>query len=174
MSPKRLITALLAASTLAAPASAAAAPTPDQRWPVAGPAIQGALQIAQRTWGVPVCPAAGGFTVTWDANQPSTYNAFASFDQAGMDRPLEMVNCQVHLNPKVAWNWSKLCTIVVHEVGHLAGRDHAADKDDVMYPYYVGPVAACYVDEPGVAVKVKRTARTVVRARSAGRTTKVA
>lgn len=46
-------------------------------------------------------------------------------------------NCFVLLNLHYAprrWRWSRLCTVMVHEYGHLAGHDHSKDPFNVMYP----------------------------------------
>jgi hypothetical protein len=48
--------------------------------------------------------------------------------------------CTIHLNSRVYWNWSKLCTTVVHEYGHIVGREHARDPRSVMYPGWPNPV----------------------------------
>lgn len=33
------------------------------------------------------------------------------------------------------WDYEFLCDIVVHEVGHLAGRGHSHNVRSIMYPY---------------------------------------
>ena len=35
------------------------------------------------------------------------------------------------------------CTLILHEYGHLAGRDHSEDPDSVMFAQYVRPDARC-------------------------------
>ncbi len=42
--------------------------------------------------------------------------------------------CRVWLNEEATWTPARLCMIAEHEFGHLAGRAHAADPDDVMAP----------------------------------------
>lgn len=43
--------------------------------------------------------------------------------------------CEIHLQPGW-WGWGRerLCSLVVHEQGHLFGREHSEDPDDVMHP----------------------------------------
>src|SRR5204863_7235947 len=61
-----------------------------------------------------------------DARDPSTYS-----------------DCAIAYNLDVDWDWPKLCTVIEHELGHLAGHDHVNDPHDVMSPYYVYPTPEC-------------------------------
>ena len=185
MSPKRLLlTALLAATVAAAPAEASTVDAPAKggatvsamadaatQWPVAGASVQTALTIAQRTWGVPACPQGGGFVLAWKTGMEENHNALASWS-GDRDQPFSMVNCEIALNPTVGWDWQKLCTVVVHEVGHLVGKRHVEDSEDVMSPVYEQPAAACLVPDP--QAKVAAVARAKTRTKAATRTAKAA
>ena len=43
------------------------------------------------------------------------------------------------LNRRENWFWSKLCTTVTHEYGHLLGRKHTWTLGSVMYPGWPNP-----------------------------------
>lgn len=34
-------------------------------------------------------------------------------------------------------NWTKACTVTIHEWGHLLGYEHVVDRFNIMYPLYV-------------------------------------
>ncbi|MDX6730659.1 MAG: Matrixin, partial [Baekduia sp.] len=75
-------------------------------------------------------------------------------------QPSRNGDCEITLSLRDDWDWPKLCSVVVHEVGHLAGHDHVDDPDDVMYPIYVRAVPECLTTpEPAeVAPPVARPA----------------
>jgi hypothetical protein len=145
-----VLTALAVLAVAASPAAAAtaAAPSPASsadasvRYPVTGPVVQEALAVGGAYWGS--APCHGDVTPSWGDLPPRT-NAEARWGntEGRFDHPEFNVACEVVLNRDMAWDWPKLCTVVVHELGHLLGHDHAADADDVMYAFYVHPVAPC-------------------------------
>jgi hypothetical protein len=87
------------------------------------------LAVAALTWGV-----APGSTVV--ATDPL-------LDPPALARA-ELPGDHVWLAPGWRlWPDLQLCTIVVHEVGHNAGRHHSADPLNVMYYRYVRPYWRC-------------------------------
>jgi hypothetical protein len=50
--------------------------------------------------------------------------------------------CVLEVEPG-AWLWKDLCSVVVHEVGHLRGLGHSGDRRSVMYPRIVRTATAC-------------------------------
>ena len=68
-----------------------------------------------------------------DVHDPSTYS-----------------QCSITYNLDIDWDWPKLCTVIEHELGHLAGHEHVDDPHNVMSPYYVYPTPECTTGQPGV------------------------
>jgi len=133
---RKLLLAAAAVTLLAAP-TAAAATTPAQQWPVGGPAMQQARQIAVAHWGMNPCE--GDVTISW-ASLPVQENATSTWVNPFQDYYDAKDNtlCTVAFNVRQDWDWPKLCTVFVHEFGHLAGNPHSDDPNDVMYAYYTG------------------------------------
>jgi hypothetical protein len=138
--------------TLATPATAAAAaPTPQAaaaRFPVDGPVFQAARAVAVEHWAMDPCH--GDIDVSWgdlpaDENAESTWtNQFRDYGD-----PEHNTLCEVTFNARQDWDWDKLCTVLAHEFGHLAGNAHSDDPNDVMFPYYVGTnLPACAALSP--------------------------
>jgi hypothetical protein len=133
---RKLLLAATAATLLAAP-TAGAATTPAQQWPVGGAAMQQARQIAVTHWGMNPCE--GDVTISW-ASLPAQENATSTWVNPFHDYYDAKDNtlCGVEFNISQDWDWPKLCTVFVHEFGHLAGNPHSDDPNDVMYAYYTG------------------------------------
>ena len=147
LSHRLLAVLAIGAALLVGGARAHADPTaispPQLRWPVGGPALATALDLAAAHWGH--TPCRGRVAVTWTP-LPTTMNANSSWAFAGTDpfaRPAQNSECVIALSTLVDWDWEKLCTVVMHEVGHLDGHEHSPDPRDVMYYTYVQPVADC-------------------------------
>src|SRR5215218_2083536 len=138
------IGALLAYLTIAlATPAAAQAQDPAQRWPVDGAAFHTARQIAVDQWSTDPCH--GDVDISW-GKLPVYENAESTWTNPYQDYgdPGHNALCSVTFNANQDWDWPKLCTVFVHEFGHLAGNAHSDDPDDVMFPYYAGaPMAAC-------------------------------
>ena len=97
-----------------------------------------ALAVAH--WGVEPC--AGQVTVTW-AHMGAGINARSQWMSYDIHNPATYTQCSITYNLDVDWDWPKLCTVIEHELGHLAGHDHVDDPHDVMSPYYVYPTPEC-------------------------------
>ena len=128
---------VVAAALLTIAPTAHAASTPDQRRPVDGASMQTARQIAVEHWGMEPCH--GDVAISW-AKLPTAENAESSWTNQYRDYgdPEHNTLCDVTFNVRQDWDWPKLCTVFVHEFGHLAGHDHSLDPGDVMFAYYVG------------------------------------
>lgn len=135
--PIGALLAYLALALAPAAASAAAAQGAPQRWPTDGPAFQTARQVAVAHWGIDPC--AGNVALSWGRLPPGE-NAVAGWTNPFGDYGdgAHNTGCTVVFNTEQDWDWGKLCTIVVHELGHLAGHAHSADPDDVMFADYLG------------------------------------
>jgi hypothetical protein len=106
------------------------------------PAMLAAQDVARRTWGVDPCD--GRVDVSWATDDPSV-NARSSWanPQSAYGAPQLNVQCRIVLNGTLVFDWSKFCTVLVHEYGHLAGHPHDDDGPGVMSPIYRAPLPAC-------------------------------
>lgn len=147
MRPGQWVRAGLAAMTVATtaaprlPAAHSAAP-PSMRFPVGSPAMATAQGIARMAWGADAC--GGQVAIRW-ARMAPLINAGASWANDGgiWSSPAANTDCSVVLNAAVAFDWPKLCTVLVHEYGHLTGHRHSPNPRSVMYAYYVRPYPPC-------------------------------
>ncbi|MDX6686630.1 MAG: Matrixin, partial [Baekduia sp.] len=143
---RRLLAAGLALLALAGSATAAlaydGATPPATRWPVGGTALRAAMSLGAEHWGA--SPCRGRISVAWGAlgREQNAESSWAN-DVDPYLQPSRNTDCAITLSTGASWDWAMLCTVVVHEMGHLAGHDHVDDPDDVMYYAYTRPVAEC-------------------------------
>jgi hypothetical protein len=123
--------------------------SPDQQLAAGEPAMQAAVGIAKAYWSADPC--GGQVGLSWGTLDSST-NATSTWSNPESQFGLSDLNasCAITLNRAVPWDWAKFCTIVVHEYGHLDGRPHVDDPNDVMYAYYVKPVDPCAAAAAGL------------------------
>jgi matrixin len=140
--PLALLAAVAGALAFAAPAAAAPAVATDT-------AMNTAESIARAQWGMDPC--GGQVTVVWTVLAPQV-NATSTWSNpiGGYADPAQNSGCKIEYNDLASWDWPKLCTVVVHEMGHLSGHDHSPDPNDVMSAYYTRPLAACDTPGPGL------------------------
>ena len=158
-----MVRALMAACclslVLAGPAAAAS-------FDPSSPEFATALQVGQQQWGG--MPCGGKVAFAWRDEDPSV-NA-TSYWSPGF------TNCEVVFNRSAGMDAVKFCTIMVHELGHLHGREHASDPDDVMAAYYSAPLPACSNGgggaAPAVPVEEFEEAETSTATQSSTRVTK--
>lgn len=60
-------------------------------------------------------------------------------DVAGVAMP----DCTIIVNDSRRMTPGTVCTVVVHEYGHLAGHGHSPDPDNVMHPTFVKVFEPC-------------------------------
>jgi hypothetical protein len=99
-----------------------------------------AHSLAVSRWGIDPC--GGQVTTTW-GHMGAGINARSQWMSTDLHNPSTYTQCSITYNLDVDWDWPKLCTVIEHELGHLAGHDHVNDAHDVMSPYYVFPSAEC-------------------------------
>lgn len=153
----RLLVALLAAALLSlcalAPTAARAddvtpadpgpaVANPAAAWPTGGSTLHLLLAMGVEHWGM--TPCGGKVSIAWGTLDPSI-NAQSSWVNPVDDfaKPSLNSDCQVTLSTATWWDWDKLCTVVIHEIGHLTGHDHVDDPTDIMYFAYVRPAPEC-------------------------------
>jgi hypothetical protein len=143
----RLTTLLVALLALAAPAlapvaTARADDSPAARWPGGGSTLRTALAMAAEHWGMEPC--GGRVALRWSGLDAGT-NAQSSWANEidPYRQPSRNTECAIVLSTSTGWDWVKLCSIVVHEAGHLTGHDHVDDPGDIMYYAYVRPAPGC-------------------------------
>jgi hypothetical protein len=137
MAPLKIALLAVAAALLTTATTAYAGTDPATRWPIDGPAFQTARQIAVDHWGMDPC--AGDVDIAW-GKLPADENAVSTWTNQFRDYgdPAHNTLCDVMFNARQDWDWPKLCTVFVHEFGHLAGNTHSDDERNVMFPYYIG------------------------------------
>ena len=120
---------------------------PQTVFTIGSPAEQLAIQIAKTTWNSDPC--GGQVTVEWgtlgaDVNAQSSWTN----PQSAYDNPELNGDCTVTFNPGADFDWKKFCTVMVHEYGHLSGKPHSPNPNDVMNAYYTVPIQACVNQTP--------------------------
>ena len=125
----------------------------DQQFPIDGPAVQVARQVANAHWSANPCNGAVEFT--WVTTDPTT-NATASWRNPSdaWNNIGENFDCRIELNTAAEFDFAKLCTVVTHEVGHLVGQQHAEQPGLLMSPYYSDPLQACVDANPNAPAPV--------------------
>ena len=137
--PRLLVSVLIAIAILPAVARADS-DLPQVPVPASDALTTTAHALAVAHWGVDPC--AGQVTVTW-AHMGAGINARSTWMSYDIHNPATYTQCAISYNLDVDWDWPKLCTVIEHELGHLAGHDHVNDPHDVMSPYYVYPTPEC-------------------------------
>ena len=115
----------------------------DLEFPADGQGMQAAMWAAKAYWGADPC--GGQLQVTW-ADLPEDANALShwtTFSQDPYANPAENTNCLIEFNRRIVFDWPMLCSVAIHEVGHLLGRQHSDDLNHVMSEVYMRPVSGC-------------------------------
>src|SRR4051812_4039765 len=136
----RLLLAFLIAIAIVPAVAQADSGLPQVPVPASDALTTTAHALAVAHWGVDPC--AGQVTVTW-AHMGAGINARSTWMSYDIHTPATYSQCAISYNLDVDWDWPKLCTVIEHELGHLAGHDHVNDPHDVMSPYYVYPTPEC-------------------------------
>src|SRR3954469_1218895 len=117
---------------------------PEQVFAAGSQQMTTAIAIAKQHWNTDPC--GGQVQIEW-SGLASDINAQSSWTNptSAYDNPTQNGDCKVTFNPGAEFDWPKFCTVTIHEFGHLAGRPHSPDPDDVMFAYYTRPAAECAV-----------------------------
>lgn len=137
MSPRRLVP--LAAALLGGFSAQAAAAEP---YPVGSPTWNAAIAAATAYWGA--APCAGEVAYAY-APLPSGVLGYAGWmrsSQAPGD-PTRFSGCRVDLSSGAELGPADFCTALAHELGHLHGRVHVDDPDDLMARTLSDPLPEC-------------------------------
>ena len=90
------------------------------------------LAIAALLWGQPAC---GTPTVVYNPGQPPSALGYADRRSCTIDLPSS--------RPGSYDTPASVCTTIVHEWGHLDGREHSTNPRSVMYPEQLQPYWRC-------------------------------
>ena len=137
---RRALTAACAVVALAAAPASAATASPDHAFPVGGATMTAAYEAAVGYWGA--TPCGGAVTMVWSPMDVG-HNALSTWMTVDPKAPATFTDCRIAFNPAVEFDPPKLCTIMLHEVGHLLGQAHVTQAGQLMSEYYAGPVPAC-------------------------------
>jgi hypothetical protein len=122
----------------------AAADDPAAHFPIGGLGMTKATEVAERYWGG--VPCHGQVAYSWVSSLPGDIESTAAWNGSppgsGGDYGANN-SCAIVFSTAWPYDWPRLCTAMTHEIGHLLGHPHASDPQDVMYPSYVAPIAAC-------------------------------
>ena len=115
---------------------------PELAFAVGSAPLQRAQQLAKAHWGSDPC--GGQVEIVWSP-LAATISALSTWTNPGppFDNPALNSGCKVTFNPAAKFDWSKLCTVTIHEYGHLAGKRHSRNPGEVMYRYYNKPAPEC-------------------------------
>jgi len=119
---RHILTGLIAALALAAPANAASVPNPET--------------IAQNLY--PNSPCNGHRTIKADP----AVAARGHWAEAGVNNTdLYALDCEIRYDPTMTANRHKRCIIYLHEAGHQAGLNHSTGIMSTSPPQYYEPCA---------------------------------
>ena len=115
---------------------------PAARWPADGPSLRLARELAEAHFGA--APCSGQVTVRWSSLAEGT-NATASWRNPtdAWSNPTANFDCGIDFNTGADYDWTKLCSVMAHEIGHLLGRQHVDAVADLMAPQYTAPLPVC-------------------------------
>ena len=137
-----------ASATSEEPGSAQSSLVPAaEEFAVDSPAFASARQVAEAHWGGPACN--GAVAISWKQLADGT-NATATWRNPthAWDNPSKNFDCEVEINADADFDFAKLCTVLTHEIGHLAGRQHASAEGELMSPIYTDPTPECVAASP--------------------------
>ena len=135
-----LVSALVAVSA-AAPGTAEAM-TSAERFPAGGSDMARAMRISVNFWGKRACH--GNVTLQWGqlsvgmTGQATWMNPFDAWS-----RPRRNFGCSITFNAAMSFGFKQLCSTMIHEVGHLLGRQHSSNRRSVMYERANGTLREC-------------------------------
>ena len=132
MAPRRGLAAVVTSAAVLAGGATATAGVPERE-------REDARAIAVRVWGE---PCTGRVQIRF---QRLRHDTLGMARWKGMwDIPSrQRERCTVLLNSRRSWDWRRLCTTIVHEYGHLAGRSHSERRHSAMRASYSGAYSGC-------------------------------
>ncbi len=155
-----------AVSADSAAGTAATASADASAFPVNSAAMAKAELIAVEYWNT--TPCSGQVSVSWGSLDP-TINASSNWwnPTEAYGNAAANSQCSIVFNQYQKFDWPMFCSVMVHEIGHLTGHEHVADKTSVMYPVYIAPIPQCQGAAPGAAAPATAHAASVKKAHKA-------
>ena len=138
---RALVPACVALTIAATPAAAS---TADVAFPADGPLMQAALWAGEVYWGAKPC--GGDYKAVWTddlSNDTNAMSYWTTFSADPYGDPESNTDCRIEFNRGIAFDWPMLCSVAVHEMGHLMGHDHNSEPGHVMSDLYTAPLPGC-------------------------------
>lgn len=161
-----LVGAVASAAALAAAGGAHAATSiPDQTYTPALQLFPRETLIAESFW--PGSPCAGREQIAVVPQAMGT-DEFSGQDVRVWGMALNSDPfCRVVIDSITPDDRVMLCYVLAHEFGHLAGRNHSTDPDDLMFPALLKPPPQCAADAPTPVVTVPAEQKPAPKAKPA-------
>lgn len=136
--------------TLTMSVAAQAQTDPSARFPASGFHMRAATAVAAAQWGQNPCQ--GQVKLSWQAMDIGleAQAQWLAPDISDIKDPSSWMGCEIVFNSSAGYSFVKLCSVLVHEMGHLLGREHTGARG-IMAERYSRPAASCRKKRSAIA-----------------------
>jgi len=89
-----------------------------------------AVDIAKTVWGREAC---GGSITLREASLPGRQSGEATWLETKLPTRTVRSRCVINIDNR-DWSDARYCGVIVHEYGHLLGKQHTRNRNSIMYP----------------------------------------